>query len=113
MISLDSGGAPLDPALHYTRAYSLRYFIRKRVYPPDDRRRLIEGSPMRAGFTTAADARTWIVDLLAAAARQQQQPWWQRCDEYGDPAIHGTPSERLRNRTGLAAWSSTGGSSCG
>ncbi|MHB1534125.1 MAG: helix-turn-helix domain-containing protein, partial [Acidimicrobiales bacterium] len=63
---------------------------------------LIQASPMRSGFPTAAAARAWVVDLLAAAARQEQQPWWQGCDDDGDPAIHGTPFKRLRNRTGLA-----------
>ena len=67
-------------------------------------RALIQASPMRSGFPTAAAARAWIVDLLAAAARQQAEQWWQGCDDDGDPAIHGMPFKRLRNRTGLARW---------
>jgi transcriptional regulator with XRE-family HTH domain len=39
---------------------------------------------------------------LAAAARQQAERRWQGCDDAGDPAIHGMPVKRLRNRTGLA-----------
>ena len=67
-------------------------------------RALIQASPMRSGFPTAAAARAWIVDLLAAAARQQAERWWQGWDDDGDPAIHGMPFKRLRNRTGLARW---------
>lgn len=65
-------------------------------------RALIQASPMRSGFPTAAAARAWIVDLLAAAAHRQAEQWWPGYDDDGEPAIHGKPFKRLRNRTGLA-----------
>lgn len=65
-------------------------------------RALIRTSPMRSGFPTAAAVRAWIVDLLAAAARCQAEGRWPGCDDDGEPAIHGQPFKRLRNRSGLA-----------
>lgn len=65
-------------------------------------RSLIQASPMRSAFPTAAAARAWIVDVLAEAARRQAEGRWPGCDDDGEPAIHGKPFERLRNRTGLA-----------
>lgn len=64
-------------------------------------RALIQASPMRSGFPTAAAARAWIVDLLAEAARRQTEGR-RPCDDDGEPAIHGWPFKRLRNRSGLA-----------
>ena len=72
------------------------------VGPDEAGHALIGASPMRSGLAVAAAARAWIVDLLAAAARQQKNQWWPRYDEDGDPAMHGVPFRRLRNRTGLA-----------
>lgn len=65
-------------------------------------RALIEASPMRSGFPTAAAARAWIVDLLVAAAHGQAEGRCPECDDDGEPAIHGKPFKRLRNRSGLA-----------
>lgn len=65
-------------------------------------RALIEVSPMRSGFPTAAAARAFVVALLVAATRRQGERSWQGCDDAGDPKITGMPFERLRNRTGLA-----------
>jgi transcriptional regulator with XRE-family HTH domain len=57
---------------------------------------------MRSALPRPAAARAWIVDLLSTAARQQENQWWHGYDDHGDPAIHGMPFRRLRNRTGLA-----------
>lgn len=65
-------------------------------------RALIHASQMRSGFPTAAAARAWIVDVLVAAARRHAEGRSPGGDDDGEPAIHGKPFERLRNRTGLA-----------
>ncbi len=65
-------------------------------------RSLIQASPIRSAFPAAAAARAWIVDVLAEAARRQAEGRWPGCGDDREPAIHGKPFERLRNRTGLA-----------